>query len=374
LWIEVYRLDGLRLDAINSIYDFGPRHILRAVKETADDSAGPGRRVQVIGESDLNDIRLVLPPERGGYGLDGQWNDDFHHMVHAYLTNERQGYYADFGQVQDLPKLLEKTFVLDGVYSKYRDRRHGAPAGDLAGDRFVVSIQNHDQVGNRAHGERLHQLISPQMQRLSASLMLLSPYLPLLFMGEEYAEPHPFLFFCSFGDGRLIKSVREGRRREFAAFRWQSEPPDPQAEATLARSRLTWSWPEGSIHAGMRSLYRDLLAARRFWPALRDFRQRAAGLFPDEERPAILYLVRGGQVPEADRTLQVYFNLTDQPQPLPPLNPPDEEMLFSSEAGWYQGQRGPGDSPRQLLPHECVVWGPRSWAKGGREGILIPQR
>jgi maltooligosyltrehalose trehalohydrolase len=369
LWIGAYHLDGLRLDAVHAIYDMSPLHILREIKETADESAvRQGRCVHVITESNLNDVRLLRPPESGGYGLDAQWNDDFHHCVHSYMTGERQGYYLDFGKVDDFPKLFEQTFTLDGVYSRFRDRRHGAPVGDLPGDRFVISIQNHDQVGNRARGERLSALLSPPSLRLSACLMLLAPYLPLLFMGEEYAEKHPFLFFCSFGDSRLIAQVRDGRRKEFAEFAWQGEVPDPQADSSLSASRLTWSWPDGTLHAGLRRLYQDLLRARRCWPALRDFQRRAACLLP-ETNPAILRLIRGGTAAQPGVTLRIDFNLTHQHQPLPPAAElsqdfrSQEKLLFSSEAKQYGGMRGETDSPPQLLPQECLVFGPPAWEK-----------
>ena len=169
MWLEDYHVDGLRLDAVHAIFDASPRHILGDIQDTASAIASRlGRQVHIVAESDLNDVRLLLPPERGGYGLAAQWNDDFHHTVHAYLTGERQGYYVDYGRVQDFPTVFEETFVLQGSYSVHRDRCHGAPIADLPGDRFVVSIQNHDQIGNRAMGERLGTLISPPAQRLAA--------------------------------------------------------------------------------------------------------------------------------------------------------------------------------------------------------------
>jgi maltooligosyltrehalose trehalohydrolase len=361
-WLEDFHADGLRLDAVHAIFDFGPQHILREIKEAADDvGRRAGRAVHVVAESDLNDVRLLLPPERGGYGLDAQWSDDFHHTVHAYLTREQQGYYQDFGKAEDLAKVLQETFVYAGTYSPYRGRRHGAPAGDLPGDRFAVSIQNHDQIGNRALGERLAVLLQPPARRLAASLMLLSPHLPLLFMGEEYGEENPFLFFCSFGDPQLVKSVREGRRREFAAFDWKGEVPDPQSEATFAASRLSWSWPEGSDREDLRRLYADLLAARRAWPALRDFADRTVHLFSRGDAVTVLEMIRGSREAEPGRTAHAFCNLTDEAQHLPPGAADGHKPLFSSEAGHYGGGRQDLGRVRELLPFECVVFGPAGW-------------
>jgi maltooligosyltrehalose trehalohydrolase len=347
-WIEEYHFDGLRLDAVHSMFDQRPRHILAEIKTMADRA---GRPAHVIAESLLNDVRMVLPPERDGYDLDAEWNEDFHHALHAYLTGERHGKYVDFGPAKLLPQALERTFVLDGMYSHYRGRRWGASAGGLPGDRFVVGIQNHDHVGNRARGERLAALVDPAAARLAASLMLLAPYLPLLFMGEEYGEQNPFCFFCSFLDPGLVENVRKGRRRD---YRLAGEVPDPQAEATFAASRLSWSWPEGSIHAGLRRLYQDLLAARRRWPALRDFTHRTACLLPDATTGPILHLTRGD-------TLHVCANLSPDVQPRP--DPGD--WLFSSEAARYHGSRTDADSAQQLRPYECVVGGAMRTERAG---------
>ncbi len=351
LWIGDYHLDGLRLDAVHAVFDSRPRHILREIKEVAD-AAAPGRRVHVIAESLLNDVRMVLPVERGGHSLDAEWNEDFHHQVQAYLTGDRARKYVDFGEIREFPRLLEHTFLLDGRFSRHRGRRWGGSDEGLPGDRFVIGIQNHDHVGNRAHGERLARLVGPPAQRLAASLLLLAPHLPLLFMGEEYGEENPFLFFCSFGDRRLIDNVRQGRRRDYA-FAPGEEAPDPQAEATFAASRLSWSWPEGSPRAGLRRLYQDLLAARRHWPALRDFTHRTARLLPDADAGPVMYLTRG----EADG-FQAYFNLADHEQPLPSPAADGLVLLFSSEAARYGGRRPDGTFAAPLAPYECVVFGP----------------
>ncbi len=364
MWIEDYHVDGLRLDAVHAIYDFSPRHILREIQQTADTVArGLGRQVHVIAESDLNDVRLLQSPQGGGYGLDAQWSDDLHHTVHASLTGESQGYYVDYGRREDFPRLLEQTFILDGCYSRYRDRCHGASSADLSGDRFVVCIQNHDQIGNRATGERLGTLVGPPAQRLAASLLLLAPHLPLLFMGEEYGEEQPFLFFCSFGDADLVESIRVGRRQEFAAFHFPQEVPDPQAASTFAASCLTWSWAADPHKAGLRRLYQDLLSVRQRWPALQNFTQRAARLLSGQAPHALLELIRGACHPKPGRTLQVYCNLTAEPQPFTPPTAPAEAMLFSSEARQYAGPRHATTRLEHLWPYECVVVGPAQWPR-----------
>ena len=362
LWIGQYRLDGLRLDATHAVFDQSPRHLLREIKETADRSAAAlGRPVHVIAEHLRNDPRLLQSTDRGGYGLDAEWNDDFHHAVHVFLTGERQGYYVDFSDAHAFPKLFETTFILDGVYSQYRGRRFGAPAGDLTGDRFVVSVQTHDQVGNRAGSERLAALLPPPKLRLAASMMLLAPHLPLLFMGEEYGEDRPFWFFCSFLDPRLADAVRSGRQREYAALLAGARIADPQAESTFAACRLSWSWPEGTPRAGLRRLYRDLLAARRRWPPLRDFIHRRARLLPDDGNPWILELVRGG---EPDGELRVYFNLTDR---FHPLDDGGQAWLFRSESQRYGGEAA-DEAAGQMRPFECVALGSSVWGSAGSAG------
>ncbi len=358
MWIREYHMDGLRLDAVHAIYDSGATHILSEIKQAADEAAqGRNYPAYIIAESDLNDVRLLRPPAQGGYGLDGQWSDDFHHAVHALLTGERQGYYVDYGDPEHVSHALKHTFVLDGRFSHHRNRCHGAPAAGLSGNRFVVCIQNHDQVGNRAAGERLSHLVHPPLQRLAASLLLLAPHLPLLFMGEEYGEEHPFQFFCSFEAKELIEAVREGRSKEFEAFHAGDIPvPDPQSPSTFARSRLTWQWEEVPHRAGLRRLYRDLLEARRVWPAMRNYAERTSRLHRGLKGPAMLEMVRGGTKGEGDKTLQAFFNLTDVPQILPAKDLP--ALLFSSEWSRYDGSRTSEAEILDLLPFECALFGP----------------
>lgn len=361
MWLDEFHFDGLRLDAVHAIYDFGARHILREIQEVAEDvGARRGWPALIVAESDLNDPRLLYGRERGGHGLDAQWADDFHHAVHALLANEREGYYVDFGRPRHLARAFECPFIYAWNYSQFRGRNHGDLPVGLAGDRFVVCIQNHDQVGNRACGDRLISLLeTPAKGRLSASLLLLSPYLPLLFMGEEYGEEAPFPFFCSFGNAELMQAINAGRRKEFEGFAWQGEIPEPGAVQTFAAAKLSWSWPEGTPRAGMRRLYRDLLAARREWPALRDFEQRSARLQPDAERGPILELWRGEA--SASGSIRALFNLGQEPQPVPDGVATDRTMLFSSEAIDYGGSRDGAGGVATLFPFECVVQGPARW-------------
>jgi maltooligosyltrehalose trehalohydrolase len=268
-WITDYHIDGLRLDAVHAIFDFSAFHILEELAAAVHAQAGRlGRRVIVVAESDLNDPRLIRERGRGGYGLDAQWNDDFHHAVHAALTGERQGYYEDFGGVEPIAKALRDRFVYDGRWSAYRKRRHGAAAADLPPRRLVAFVQNHDQVGNRAQGDRLSTLVSLDAQKLAAAVLLLSPFVPLLFMGEEFGETNPFLYFIDHGDPELVEAVREGRAREFARFRWSGPIPDPKAPDTFHRSRVRHDRARRPPHAQLLALHRDLIRIRRAEPAL----------------------------------------------------------------------------------------------------------
>ena len=240
-WVREYHIDGLRLDAIHGIFDAASIHILREMNEAIQAAALElGRIVPVIAESDLNDRRVIDSIDRGGYGLAAQWHDDFHHCLHALLTGERSGYYADFGSLDQLAKAYTDGFVYDGNFSTYRGRQHGTTTRDLPGEHFVVCAQNHDQVGNRAWGERLGTLTNFEDQKLAATAVLLSPFVPLVFMGEEYGDPAPFLFFTDFEDPILREAVSRGRREEFTAFGLEGEIPDPQHPATFTRSKLIW--------------------------------------------------------------------------------------------------------------------------------------
>ncbi|TVR56956.1 MAG: malto-oligosyltrehalose trehalohydrolase [Candidatus Competibacteraceae bacterium] len=268
-WFETCHCDALRLDAVHAIYDFGARHILAELAEAAAACGRHwGRPFHLIAESDLNDPRIVRPPASGGYGLDAQWSDDFHHALHTVLTGERHGYYEDFGTLEQLAQAYRRPYVYAWDYSGHRQRFHGDDPSDCPASRFVVCGQNHDQVGNRALGERFSALLPFPALKLAAAAVLLSPYLPLLFMGEEYGEPRPFLYFISHGDPDLIEGVRAGRKKEFAAFHAAGEAPDPQSEASFQGSKLQWELARTGHHGQLRAFYRELLRLRRELPAL----------------------------------------------------------------------------------------------------------
>jgi maltooligosyltrehalose trehalohydrolase len=263
-WIHEFHVDALRLDAVHAIFDFSAFPFLEELTERVHQEAERrGRQILLIAESALNDTRLIRPPELGGFGLDAQWNDDFHHALHAVLTGETSGYYQDFGTLHHLNKAFREGFVYSGAYSSFRRRRHGRSTKDIPAHRFVVFDQNHDQVGNRRSGERLSVSIPFEALKLAAGCVLLSPFVPLLFMGEEYGEKAPFPYFVSHSDPGLIASVRKGRKEEFAAFSWQGEPPDPQSEETFLSAKLDNSLKNDETHRTLLNFYKELIALRR---------------------------------------------------------------------------------------------------------------
>jgi maltooligosyltrehalose trehalohydrolase len=263
MWIEDFHIDALRLDAVHAIID---RSAYPFLEELADvvhrRGESLGRHAYLIAESDLNDPRMVRPSEIGGHGLDAMWSDDFHHAAHVLLTGENAGYYADYGKVGDLAQAFRTAMVNPGKSSEFRQRRHGRPAPDLKPRQAVVCLQNHDQVGNRLLGERLAKLVGFEQQKLAAGVLCLSPFVPLLFMGEEYGETAPFQYFVSHGDEVLLEAVRRGRREEFAAFGWEVDAPDPAAAETRDRCVLEPELRRSGRHAALHRLYQLLLRLR----------------------------------------------------------------------------------------------------------------
>ncbi|MGH9431274.1 MAG: malto-oligosyltrehalose trehalohydrolase [Terriglobia bacterium] len=262
-WIKEFRIDSLRLDAIHGIFDFSAHPFLSELSEAVHAFArSSGRNINLIAESDLNNVRVLRGPEAGGYGLDAQWNDDFHHSLHVLLTGERAGYYQDFGRVEHLAKALTEGFVYSGQYSQFRKRRHGSSSREVGAGRFVVCNQNHDQTGNRMLGDRLATRVSFESLKLAAGAVILSPFIPLLFMGEEYGETAPFQYFISHSDQELIKAIQKRRREEFASRGWPNEAPDPQDESTFFASKLNPSLRLVEPHRTLQEFYRELIRLR----------------------------------------------------------------------------------------------------------------
>jgi maltooligosyltrehalose trehalohydrolase len=344
MWLRDYHCDGLRLDAVHAILDTSAVHLLEQIgTEVEALQAELGRTLWVIAESDLNDPRVVRSREAGGHGLDAQWSDDFHHALHAALTGERSGYYADYGALSDVAKSLRDVFVNDGRYSPFRRRRHGRPATGLPGDRFLGYLQNHDQVGNRAVGERSAALMSPGRLRIGAALVLTAPFVPMLFQGEEWAASTPFQYFTDHQDAELARAVSKGRRSEFASFGWSEDSvPDPQDPRTFERSKLDWTERDRAPHRDMLDWHRRLIALRRSHPALTDARMERVDARADDGAGCLL-LRRG--------TIALLCNVSDRRAsiPLGPAAGARRVLLASHEGIDVSGEEV------QMPPESVVV-------------------
>lgn len=334
MWLEEFHIDGLRLDAVHAIWDCGARHFIEELT-----SVVPVGKV-LIAEIDYNSPRYITPRDKGGYGMHGQWVDEFHHALHSLLTKEVNGYYADFGGLAPLAKSFSDSYVFTGQYSVVRKRNFGVkPSNDY--DQFVVFTQNHDQTGNRMLGERLSALVSFEAQKLAAAVMLLSPHVPMLFMGEEYGEKNPFQFFTSHGDETLIEAVRKGRKEEFASFSWEGEVPDPQAESTFNNSMLQWN-TEGSV---LLEFYRYLIALRKTRRALLNTARDSVFV---REEGLVLAVERHGN---GDRLL-LLFNFSDEVVEYKDTRELDKKF-DSSAAIWH----GPGAlTGLSLQPLSAVIY------------------
>jgi maltooligosyltrehalose trehalohydrolase len=329
-WFEHYHIDGLRLDAVHAIFDASAKPFLQELAERTDEySRANGKTRFLIAESNLNDARLIRPRQHHGFGLDAQWNDDFHHSVRTILTGDRNGYYADFGSIDQLAKAIREGYVYTWEYSDFRKRRHGNSSADQPGERLVIFTQNHDQVGNRLHSERPSTVMSFEALKLAAGMMLMSPYVPMIFMGEEYAEETPFNYFISHSDPKLVDDVRQGRKEEFKRFAWAGEPPDPASEETFRNSILRWDCRTEGRHRAMVEFYRELIRLRRTHPALRRLDKQSMEVTIDRH----MLTVRRWN---GERAVLAMFNVSAETSP--PVSARDTvrwtKLLDSTDAAW----------------------------------------
>ncbi len=351
-WLDCHHIDALRLDAVHAIYDMSAIPFLQELATRVDELCKrDGRRHYLIAESDLNDSRLIRPRQSWGYGLDAQWSDDFHHALHALLTGESEGYYADFGRVEHLATSINDGYYYSGAYSPYRKRSHGNFAADLPPEQFVVAIQNHDQVGNRMLGERISSLLSFEAQKLAAAVLLLPPSVPLIFMGQEYGEEAPFLYFVSHTDPDLVEAVRAGRKNELKDFAWHKDPPDPEGVETFERSKLRWEKRSEGRHGSLLQIYRTLLHMRREIPALAA-REREHVLAQAFEEQRVMSMRRGS----GDSMVLCLFNFNAGEAVLPPgmldMAGRWERIFDSTEERWD----GPGTTlPEAPTPDSRLV-------------------
>ncbi len=355
-WVRDCEIDALRLDAVHAIFD---RSAYPFIEELGDRvhryGTESGRAVYLIAESDLNDARLLRPKDRGGYGLDAQWSDDFHHCLHSLLTGETSGYYRDFTDIRQFAAALSSGWVYRGQYSKFRRRRFGNSPEGIAPERFVVCAQNHDQVGNRMLGERLCHIVDWERAKLAAAAVILAPFTPLLFMGEEYAEVAPFQYHVSHTDPDLQRAVREGRKAEFAFFQ-HGEVPDPQDEATFLRSKLNQHLAERGRHAVMHALYTELIRLRRSHRALRPLEPEAIRVECRAEDRVIEF---GGEADDCGIT--VFLNFSGDSRSIAWPGPNWRKCFDSSDPKWAengaQTSSRSDDGDAEIQPFSCVVLG-----------------
>lgn len=361
-WIDDCHVDALRLDAVHAIYDFSARPFLEELASAVETRAEAlNRTILCIAESDLNDTRVIRPRGLGGFGFDAQWNDDFHHALHTLLTGEQNGYYIDYGSLGDFARAWREGYAFSGQYSKHRRRPHGNSSRNIPARQFVVFIQNHDQIGNRMLGDRLEKLLSFDELKVAAAAVLLSPFIPLLFMGEEYAEPSSFPYFVSHLDAGLIQAVREGRRKEFSTFGWEGEIPDPQDEGTFAGARLNWELrARFEKNKRMLAFYQELIRLRRSIPSLAHLSKRRLAVVEDETNR--LLCVRRWF--DHDEVL-IVLGFNDRPAEvsIPFGQGSWRKLLDASDARWSEKGGNASDEITagglqtiQIPPHAALLW------------------
>jgi maltooligosyltrehalose trehalohydrolase len=345
-WLRDYHVDGLRVDGVHTFVDTSAVHVVEQLAcEVEILSAREGRHLFVVGESDGNDPRLVLPREIGGYGADAQWSGDFHHILHVLLTGEHEGYYMDYGGLAQLAKAFEWAFIYDDKYSRYRQRRFGRRPIGVSGHQFITFLQNHDQVGNRARGERIAAIAGERRQMVGAGLLFASPFVPLVFQGEEWAATTPFLYFTDYGREETGRRVRDGRRKEFESFGWDPDDiADPQAEETFLRSKLDWAELAEEPHRSMLNWYRDLIRLRRNSEELSDGRMEDVHTRFDETR--LWFAVERGAI-------SVLANLGESEETVPLSSEKPGRVLLASDT-----TVGVSEDQAVLPPLSVVFLGP----------------
>jgi maltooligosyltrehalose trehalohydrolase len=360
-WFTEFHVDALRLDALHAILDMSAKPFLAKLSLMVKNlRERTNKHLYLIGESDANDRRVIITPDKNGLGVDAQWNDDFHHALHAILTGEQDGYYKDFSRIEHLAKAYREGFVYSGQYSEYRQRRHGSSSKDLPAERFVVFVQNHDQVGNRMLGERLNQLVSFEKLKLAASAVIFSPFIPMIFMGQEYGEPAPFQYFVNHSDPALIEAVRQGRRQEFASFHFQGKAPDPQDRATFLNCKLDHLLKTRGQHRILFEVYKELIRIRKIIPALANLSKDNLTVI-DCEGPKMLYIHRWFESSQAI----IIINFSDLESSMIIRIPEGNwKSLFDSAEIRWMGQGGKsivqffskGETKLTMSPNSCVLY------------------
>ena len=354
MWFRDFHIDALRLDAVHAIKDFSPAHILREIKlEVNKLMEQTGRKHYLIVELDLNDTRFINPLEEQGYGMDAQWIDEFHHALRISAGEEKTGYYSDFQGVADLAKSYRDAYVFDGQYSEHRKKFFGIKAENNPGHQFIVFSQNHDQVGNRMLGERLNELVSFEMKKVAAGAVLISPYLPMLFMGEEWIERRPFLYFVSHTDEQLAESVREGRKQEFADFHADGEAPDPVSEETFDESKVQWRLLNKEPHKTILNYYKTLISLRKQHPVLKRPDRKLSDVECQEDQQ-LIFLHRWSE----DQHVYCLMNFSKQQQEvkLPDLKEEWKKLVYSAEARW----KGNATLPETFASGQSISLAPES--------------